>query len=368
MHLVYCSDNQVFNKDKLRDKLWSSRYPGSGWLTCLYETAKENKITVASGDVALKNIQENKWDVNDVYIINEMHSEVASKLLNLGCKPLVITCGESPLYASSFYDNISKHSKNFFVRLGFGFKASSKDDLCEPFFFPSYFLSDIQEPVVWQDRKTIVFIASNKYYSNQLYLSWPLKPINLLRQLKFQLKKNISLSYKSALKKSLLDKRLSTLGYFLDVASIDIYGPNWADLSNLPIAWSNRYKNALSKAYFGLCDNKLQTLSMYKFAICFENIAEDFYVTEKIIDCFVAGTIPIYLGAPNIIDIIPPNSYIDVNKFRNINELDAYLKTITEAEANKIIDNGRLYLASKQGKLHSYEHFAENIIRIIKSC
>lgn len=368
MYIVYCSDNPVFMNDSLQDKSWSSKFPGAGWITCLYEIAKKNNIKVASADVALKAIEQKKWEVSDIYLIDEMYSTIGCQLLKLGCKPFAIVCGESSLYAADFYDNIEKCSKHFSVRLGFGFKSTSKIDLCEPFRFPSYYLDDLEIVGRWSDRKKLVFIASNKYLSNKFFLALPFKLLNFFRQLKTQFKNISSFSFCEALECSLLDKRLEAIAYFLGQSSIEIYGSNWNDLSNLPAVWSKRNFTNLSKAYLGLCDNKIKTLSKYKFNICFENIAQDYYVTEKIIDCFVAGTIPIYLGAPNIREIIPHEAFINLRDFKTLDDLDAYLNAITESQAIDMINAGRVYLNSKKGRLHSYEQFAENIIEVVNQC
>jgi len=47
-------------------------------------------------------------------------------------------------------------------------------------------------------------------------------------------------------------------------------------------------------------DSKLEGLKDYKFSVVVENCKADYYFTEKIIDCFVTGTIPIYWGCPSI--------------------------------------------------------------------
>lgn len=47
-------------------------------------------------------------------------------------------------------------------------------------------------------------------------------------------------------------------------------------------------------------DKKSTALSSYKFSIVMENSEEDDYFTEKIIDCFLSGVVPIYLGTKNI--------------------------------------------------------------------
>jgi len=57
--------------------------------------------------------------------------------------------------------------------------------------------------------------------------------------------------------------------------------------------------------FFGSgCNNKIEKkatgLSKYMFSIVIENSEENDYFTEKIIDCFLTGTIPIYVGNRNI--------------------------------------------------------------------
>ena len=368
MYLVYCSDNKVFMENKLIDRDWSMNFPGTSWVTCLYQIAKKNNIKVASADTALKAIEQKEWKVSDVYLIDEMYSNIGSQLLSMGCKPFAIICGESSLYAADFYDHIDARSKLFLVRLGFGFKAITKNDFCEPFRFPSYYSEDLETVSRWSNRKKLVFIASNKYLSNKLFLASPFKLLNFLRQLKTQFKKIVSFSFRDALDSSLLDKRLEAIAYFLGQSSIEIYGSNWNDLSNLPTSWSKRNATYLNIAYLGLCDNKIKTLSKYKFNVCFENIAQDYYVTEKIIDCFVAGTIPIYFGAPNIREIIPHEAFIDLRAFKTLYDLDNYLNAMTESQAIEMINAGRVYLNSAKGRFHSYEYFAENIIRVANQC
>jgi len=44
----------------------------------------------------------------------------------------------------------------------------------------------------------------------------------------------------------------------------------------------------------------IETLKDYRFSICIENFVDDLYFTEKLLNCFATGTIPIYLGAKNI--------------------------------------------------------------------
>lgn len=77
-------------------------------------------------------------------------------------------------------------------------------------------------------------------------------------------------------------------------------------------------------------DARLELSGRHKFTLAFENtIAED-YVTDKFFDALIAGSVPVYLGAPNVADFAPaPNAFIDVADFdgpadlaRHLNRLD----------------------------------------------
>jgi len=50
---------------------------------------------------------------------------------------------------------------------------------------------------------------------------------------------------------------------------------------------------------------KLATIAGYKFTIAFENACAEDYVTEKLFDPLLVGSVPIYLGAPNVEDFAP---------------------------------------------------------------
>ncbi|KAL3816813.1 hypothetical protein ACHAXA_008676 [Cyclostephanos tholiformis] len=64
---------------------------------------------------------------------------------------------------------------------------------------------------------------------------------------------------------------------------------------------------------YGKCDrtraahnnDKSAALSRHVFTLAFENSEEEDYVTEKFFQAYEAGTIPVYLGAPNVDDYAP---------------------------------------------------------------
>jgi hypothetical protein len=79
---------------------------------------------------------------------------------------------------------------------------------------------------------------------------------------------------------------------------------------------------------------KLDTIARYKFTLAFENsIAQD-YVTEKFFDPLIVGSVPVYLGAPNIAELAPADRcFINVADFPGPRELAAYLQRLDRHDA-----------------------------------
>jgi hypothetical protein len=71
----------------------------------------------------------------------------------------------------------------------------------------------------------------------------------------------------------------------------------------------------------------LDWISQYKFMLCFENSMGYGYVTEKIIQVYLAGTIPIYWGdRDTTMQLFNPKAMIFVNNYEEalerVKELD----------------------------------------------
>ncbi len=60
-------------------------------------------------------------------------------------------------------------------------------------------------------------------------------------------------------------------------------------------------------------DDKWTGLAPYRFSLAAENTVGTDYWTEKLADCFLAWTIPIYHGCPNVSDYFPPDSFISID-------------------------------------------------------
>jgi hypothetical protein len=71
-----------------------------------------------------------------------------------------------------------------------------------------------------------------------------------------------------------------------------------------------------------------------------ENVRKDFWFTEKIIDCFVTGTVPVYYGCPSIGDFFNTDGIIQFENPVNLSEIiknlnhDIYSSKIKAIEEN----------------------------------
>jgi len=99
----------------------------------------------------------------------------------------------------------------------------------------------------------------------------------------------------------------------------------------------------------------------HKFAITFENNSYPQYCTEKIMDGFLSGSIPIYWGDPKIHEEFNPKAFINTTNIDEIKKIDRnpflferiYEEPVfTNKQKDKLINN-----------LGEFEHF---IIKILK--
>jgi hypothetical protein len=77
----------------------------------------------------------------------------------------------------------------------------------------------------------------------------------------------------------------------------------------------NKHRLDLFGRGFNPIETKEEGLNDYMFSICMENNSYDGYFTEKILDCFATGTIPIYLGSRKITNHFDENGIIFFEDF-----------------------------------------------------
>ena len=71
----------------------------------------------------------------------------------------------------------------------------------------------------------------------------------------------------------------------------------------------------------GRVPDKSRFIASHRFNIAFENTETDGYITEKLTDPLLAGTIPIYWGAPDVLRDFNPGCFIHARDFDNLSSL-----------------------------------------------
>ena len=109
-------------------------------------------------------------------------------------------------------------------------------------------------------------------------------------------------------------------------------------------------------------DNKTDVMKEYLFHFSFENQRTPDYITEKLWGALASGTLPVYLGAPNIKDHVPPRSIILVDDFSSAKELVDYLI--------KVANNKTLYNSYHEWRRKPSPIFEEkyNFTRVHSYC
>lgn len=360
--IAYCTDAVVFQKNKILDESIAKNYPGVLWVSILARIASEAGIKVVTGDVAIRNISTNKWEPSEILVIQEQSAWQGAELVNLGAVPLVLVCQESPLYVPDFYASLRKLSAPFRNRILFrgALPETSLMGNNHLLYFPSFRREQEISTIPWKERKFLVMVAANKYW--KIRRSVPRKLMAWARD--YILGRNTQIPPET-IKLQLHDKRLELVEYFGRSGSLDLFGTNWENISNLSEKWRG-LEDVIEKLNPVPCIDKQEVISKYKYAICLENMEYPGYVTEKIIDCFRVGVIPIYLGAPDISDFVPKEAFIDLREFVSIDELNSYLANITEGRALIMINAARSYLKSEMGLRHSYESWAVNVMNLVR--
>jgi len=147
----------------------------------------------------------------------------------------------------------------------------------------------------------------------------------------------------------LYSTRIEALAVLAKVDAVDLYGRGWERWWSRNSMWLPywRHRSTLMSIYKGACKSKFEVLSQYAFALCFENMEMEGYITEKLFDCLYAGTIPLYLGAKDISDLIPEGVYIDCRKYTSWVAMWHEISGMSSEQISAMREAGRAYLNSK---------------------
>jgi hypothetical protein len=124
-------------------------------------------------------------------------------------------------------------------------------------------------------------------------------------------------------------------------------------------------QKATNGVYWRDAKDKFFLEHKHKFSIAYENSPYPGYTTEKLMDSFLAGSIPIYWGSPNIHKEFNEKAFINVIKYSDI------IKTIKEFDQNreKFLEmyNEPVFTDTQKDKLeNNLGEFETWLLKIIK--
>ena len=145
-------------------------------------------------------------------------------------------------------------------------------------------------------HRTSRFSKSKTIYMDPYLSSW----IHINQQSIYTKSKNISMICSNKNMCQEHDYRLKTKDFLSKKINIDVYGKGFKEIQD-----------------------KIIGLQNYRFSVAMENDISYGYYSEKILDCFLTGTIPIYYGSQYVYDIFDKNGIIDLKYFiENISTFD----------------------------------------------
>lgn len=296
----------------------------------------------------------------------DMFTPGTDKLLADGVQPAVCMSLESPLVAKRFYHNIAHYAGRF--HHNYQFRGTQERLIgTGTVFHPIIFPMETRVPLApqsWDKRGYLILVNGNKRAFFQ-------KRSNIKEIARSALSQAYLLAVKATdpwmrIREIYVD-RIEAIRYFSRYSDFNLYGMGW----DRPIrGFSYDYHKAAIKVYKGSIPadvrRKREVMNGFKFAICFENCAFPGYVTEKIFDCFLAGCIPVYFGAPDISDFVPLPTFIDYRQFGNYADLDRFLRGMTEVQARSYLDAAREFLASPAFDKLTVDYFVNDILNVME--
>jgi hypothetical protein len=123
-------------------------------------------------------------------------------------------------------------------------------------------------------------------------------------------------------------------------------------------------KRKIQNKWYG--DDIIDKYSKYQFVIAMENTCKDGYITEKIINAFYSGAIPIYWGCNSINKYFNEKAFININNFNSFEDCVDYVINLTDEDINKM-RNEPIYTNDELVNLLNDDYNNKNNNKILKT-
>ncbi|NTU70753.1 MAG: hypothetical protein HGB10_02890 [Coriobacteriia bacterium] len=345
--------NRVFNIELMR------QYPGADAIAVLAQQLRASGIAMMTADVYLA---EKPAARKTVVLGHETSRFTHALLFENNLTGAACFSGESPIISWRFYRSLPEVSswyEHLYLFPGARDLATGTGSFHDHYWpYPDLTPAGAGEG---RPRGFLAMVSANKRA-----FGWP-KPAFDLSQPKpsagrwFRaLEARSARAKNSWMQSELYVERLAAIRHFGAATDFDLLGRGW----DQPVSGADSAtRESIRRSYRGEVSalGKVEKLSEYRFSLCLENTAFPGYVTEKIFDCFAAGTVPIYLGAPDIEDYIPKGSFIDLRQFSDYLSLEQHLRSMTDDEAAERLSAARTFVESNTAARYTQAHFVDRM-------
>jgi hypothetical protein len=245
-----------------------------------------------------------------------MYTNLFQKLIDPKAKKNIALMMEGQEYHRIYYDYISNNNKNFDLVLTFDKALLDRGENFKLNLYGTCWLHD-NYIKIWEKNKMCSMVTSNKKVTSGHRFRHTITDY---------IKKNNII--------------------------IDIYGGKY---KHLPYMTSKAFTPEHSGRH--ISNGKINALKDYMFSVTIENSKEDYMFTEKLIDCFLTGTVPIYYGCPSI------GKFFNINGIIVIDSLEDFIHVLTTIDA-ELYNKMKPYIEENYNTAQKYKtfHFNEEAI------
>jgi len=315
------------------------------WLAA-HDIARERGVHLRTADQVS--------DSRGVQLIAYDWTPDADRLLRQGAQPAALVSFEPPVIAWQLYVSLPRISARFDHTFWFSGARGRARGRFHGLLFPQPCPALQVSRTPWEKRRFLVMVNSSKVLPRAWHARrWFERPREV------SVKRELAALRFPAVARDRYQARLQAIDAFADRSDFDLFGEGW---QHRHPGISVRLHSRVLRAYRGPLQDKLQAMAGYRFALAIENTRFAGYISEKLFDCLFAGTIPVYDGAPDVAELVPPSTFVDLRQFADFRSLEAYLRAMSEPEARRYLDAGQAFLNSPGFERFCAQAFARDLL------
>lgn len=119
-------------------------------------------------------------------------------------------------------------------------------------------------------------------------------------------------------------------------------------------------------SYRGTVKDKKSVLPKYRFSLTYENEeGMHGYISEKMLECMLCGCVPVYLGDPDVLEMVPGGCFVDKRDYPDYLGLYGRLSSISEKEHTEYLDSIESFLNGEKARPFKIDAFVESFMKAL---